>query len=328
VSVVLITYNHEPYIAQCLDGLLMQQTAFPVEILIGEDCSTDRTREICAAYAQAHPEKVRLVISEENIGGGRNFLRALGAAVGTYVAYCDGDDYWSDPAKLQKQVDYLEANPECAICFHAVEIIDADDPANRQICRPFPEDRVLTLAELLLGNFIVNCSTMFRRALFPEFPDWYLTLPQGDWSLGILNAQYGDIGYLDQVMAVYRQHRGGRWSGLTAVRQCEVALASYDAFAGFLDDRYQADIKAGMAYCYWRQLAVYGELGDMAKLKAVLRKASFILRHHPKPRPSLGLAAVALRCYLPPLYCLLRRVKNAVQLLMRPGRCCPKEEGR
>lgn len=118
LSVVTVTYNHEPFIAKCIEGVLMQQVSFPIEFIIGEDCSTDRTRAICRQYAEKYPETIKFVVSEKNVGGLANERRAMSAARGKYVAYCEGDDYWTDPLKLQKQVGFLETHPEYSACFH------------------------------------------------------------------------------------------------------------------------------------------------------------------------------------------------------------------
>ena len=118
VSVVLLTYDHERYIAQAVDSVLAQETPFDVELLISEDCSTDRTREIVRDYAARHPDRIRLFLSERNINTNEVTLRALRAARGDLVAFLDGDDYWISPHKLARQVEFLDAHPECSMCFH------------------------------------------------------------------------------------------------------------------------------------------------------------------------------------------------------------------
>ena len=124
VSIVCITYNHEPYLRQTLEGFLLQKTAFPVEIILAEDCSTDGTRAICEEYATKYSDKIHYIWSESNVGAIANEIRASKAARGKYVAFCEGDDYWTDPLKLQKQVDFMDAHPEYSVTFHRCKHMD------------------------------------------------------------------------------------------------------------------------------------------------------------------------------------------------------------
>ena len=118
VSIVTITYNHEPWISMAIEGVLMQKVSFPIEYIIAEDCSTDGTRKICEQYARKYPDIIKLLPSDKNYGAVKNEHRAFVAAKGKYIATCEGDDYWTDPLKLQKQVDFLEAHPEYSVTFH------------------------------------------------------------------------------------------------------------------------------------------------------------------------------------------------------------------
>ena len=123
VSVCIITYNHARFIGQALESALMQKTNFDYEIVIGEDCSTDNTGLICKKYAEMYPDKIRLLQNDKNLGVIENFKRTLYACKGEYVALLEGDDYWTDELKLQKQVDFLESNRDYAIVFHNAEIL-------------------------------------------------------------------------------------------------------------------------------------------------------------------------------------------------------------
>ncbi|MBQ0142665.1 MAG: glycosyltransferase family 2 protein [Prevotellaceae bacterium] len=117
VSIVCITYNHEPYLRKALDGFLMQETNFPYEIILAEDCSTDGTRQICEEYKAKYPDRITYISRDYNVGGVGNERRAIAAARGKYLAFCEGDDYWIDPLKLQKQVDFMESHPDYSVCF-------------------------------------------------------------------------------------------------------------------------------------------------------------------------------------------------------------------
>ena len=219
VSVCITTYNHEQFIAQALDGVLSQQTNFDYEILLGEDQSSDRTREIAKEYAARHPERIRLFLHDyphdyQRNGGANNFVHNIKNARGKYIALLDGDDYWTSPQKLQKQVDLLEAHPECSGCFHNVLMDHEGAPEKNRLFHMAPlAKRYFGLKDIVSSHFIPTCSTVFRASMFAEFPDWYLEMPMGDWPLHILNAEHGPYAYLDEVMATYRIHGGGVWSG-------------------------------------------------------------------------------------------------------------------
>jgi glycosyltransferase involved in cell wall biosynthesis len=224
VSVAMLTYNHERYIAQAIESVLAQR-GVEFELGISEDCSTDRTREIVDEYAARHPDRIRVLPPEPNLGMTRAFVRGLEAATGRYVALLDGDDYWTSPDKLRIQADYLDAHPECAICFHNVTVRYEDGsvephpfhtPEPRQYLSRVMPRPVSTLADVVRGNFIQTCSVMFRRGLFDAFPSWFTDLAVADWPLHVLNAEHGDIGYIDADMAVYRVHAGGVWSNALA----------------------------------------------------------------------------------------------------------------
>ena len=118
----MVTYNHRPFIAQAIEGVLQQKTNFPFELVIGEDCSTDGTREIVDEYQKKYPNIIRVVTSEKNVGMKKNGLRTVQACRGKYLAFCDGDDYWQSPLKLQKQADYLESHPECGLVYSSYDV--------------------------------------------------------------------------------------------------------------------------------------------------------------------------------------------------------------
>ncbi len=126
VSVLMITYNHENFIREAIDGVLMQKTDFPIELIIGEDCSTDSTRKIVVEYAEKYPDLIRPLLPESNLGMMKNFIKTMEAAKGKYIALCEGDDYWTDPYKLQKQVDFLEDNTDYCLCCHRFSLLQGN----------------------------------------------------------------------------------------------------------------------------------------------------------------------------------------------------------
>ena len=210
VSVRVITYNHEKYIAQCLEGILMQRVNFPFEVIVGEDCSTDRTREIVLAYGQKYPEIIRVIISENNVGGFRNVLRVQQACRGKYNILCEGDDYWIDPLKLQKQVDFMEAHLEVSMCFHDAFVVRSDKSAMPDYaCLPALPER-LTIGDLLRLNLVIpTASALARSEILASLPEWRKDIRYGDLLFRLWCAQHGDLGYLGEVMSVYRVHPGG-----------------------------------------------------------------------------------------------------------------------
>jgi glycosyltransferase involved in cell wall biosynthesis len=221
VSVLVLAYNVERYVSQALDGVLAQEGDFSYEIVVGEDRSTDGTRAILTDYAARHPGKFRLILRPENLGMNRNFYRTLAECRGTYVALLDGDDYWTSPHKLRKQVEFLESRREYSMCFHNVTVAYEDGGTEphpfhlpertRRLSRTVPRPTT-TLDDIVRGNFIQTCSAVFRAGLFGEVPAWCPAMPTYDWPLHILNAQHGPIGYIDEVLATYRVHEGGMWS--------------------------------------------------------------------------------------------------------------------
>ena len=208
VSVCILTYNQEAYIGQAVESALAQRTNFRTELIIGEDCSTDRTREIVVDLARKHPDKIQLRLAPQNQGGGRNFVDLFHRCRGEYVVILEGDDYWTSPDKLQTQVDALDAHPRWAMCFHpAMNVYDDGRPSHL-----FPEEQTkseYTIYDLLVKDFMATSAVMFRNGLFGKLPDWFADVVVGDWALHILNANHGNIGFLPEPMSVYRIHSGG-----------------------------------------------------------------------------------------------------------------------
>ncbi len=217
VSAYMLTYNHAQYIEQAIKGILQQSIDFPFELVIGEDCSTDGTREIVFEYQKKYPNIIRVITSDNNIGMMNNSTRTLQACRGKYIAFCEGDDYWIDPLKLQKQVDFLDSHPECSACFHNVNVEFENNPEKNHIFHNTKMKELYTLVDIVSDYFIPTCSTIFRAGLFVDFPDWYLKMPMGDWPLHVLNAQYGDYGYIDEILSSYRVHDGGVWSSQSRI---------------------------------------------------------------------------------------------------------------
>lgn len=225
VSVSIITYNHAKYISQALDGVLIQKANFDYEILIGEDDSSDGTREIVKDYRARYPDRIRLFLNDRKnviyLGGKPtgvwNFLNNLSHVKGDYIALLEGDDYWIDPLKLQKQVDFLEGHSEYSFCFHDVIVENENGEQNSSELLYKTEKINYDISDLLKSNFIQTCSVVYRRTALPVIPDWFCRTPISDWPLFIILAQQGKIHRLTEKMAAYRVHAGGIW-GLKAAK--------------------------------------------------------------------------------------------------------------
>jgi glycosyltransferase involved in cell wall biosynthesis len=255
VSVVLITYNHERYIAQAIESVLAQQTDFPYEILISEDCSTDSTQDILSVYQQRYPERIRLFLSERNQCDNQVMTRALLAAKGRYVALLEGDDYWTNTNKLQRQVDFLDQNPGHAICFHDVRYIY--EPGMRKEQEGLRPAATTTLKDLLREsnqNFR-TCAMMLRNGLLKKYPKWFDRVYLGDWALILLYAEQGSVGYIDEVMAAYRIHPKGAWSGLGAIERAQLVIELSESIKGHFGITHPRLMKRALARA-WYWLAV------------------------------------------------------------------------
>ena len=284
VSVVMLTYRHEKFITQAIESVLMQKTDFPFELLIGEDKSPDATRRIVEAYERRHPGKIRLLAREQNLGMMRNFVDTYLRCRGTYVALLEGDDYWTCAQKLQLQADALDAHPDWVICFHTVRFV-TDDGSRPSYLFPSGRPEVSTLDDLMEQNFMQTCSLMFRNGVVRSFPDWYFSLPVGDWPLSIMMAQHGRVGYLDRVMADYRIHPGGVWAGRDPRFQLEQSLRMLGQVRQILDPERAARLAARIARGYVELAGLHADAGDPSKARAALwgqrRFASALRRGFP-----------------------------------------------
>lgn len=283
VSVATITYNHEEFISQAVSSVLTQKTNFEYELVIGEDCSTDRTREILFDFKSQFPDKIRLLNNETNIGAIRNFVATLNSCRGQYIALLEGDDYWTSPEKLQKQVDFLDNHPECSICFHPVKILDANSNSFKPfLIRPLIIKDSYSIEDLLDGNFIPTCSVMFRNKLFGQIPDWIFDLKMADWPLHLLNAQYGNIGYIDEIMAVYRLHPGSMWSSQPATERYQEVVRILEIMDKQLNYRYSKLIRSIKYKKYFWIASLYLQKNEYiyAKRYAIKSLPSIVMKDH------------------------------------------------
>lgn len=219
VTIVCITYKHENYIAQALDSFLMQKTNFRYQIFVGEDCGPDRTADIVREYAEKYPDIVIPFIREKNMGAQRNLIDLCSRASSPYIAFCEGDDYWTDENKLQKQYDFMEANPELRVCFAKAEIMAPEDwflrsyfkPINGKLIWPDsdPEYKgvgIKSRAGSFINMYAAHTSTVFYRWNYDlVIPEWYYEGVIGDMSIFLMQLGDGLAGFIPEVMTVYRR---------------------------------------------------------------------------------------------------------------------------
>ena len=205
VSVCVVTYNQEKYIAECLDSLVSQETDFKFEIIVGEDCSTDGTRAIVQQYVDKYPDIVKPVFHEQNVGAVENVKTVYKKARGKYIAHMDGDDM-ALPTKLQKQFDTLEANPDCAICVHNMKAIDGDSNPTVEAFKTFKEKKYNLLDLYLINPFFIHSSKMFIN----KIEDYIFNLDKNalDTEVHIEQAKQGNIFFLCEQLGSYRQFVG------------------------------------------------------------------------------------------------------------------------
>lgn len=239
LSVCIVTYQEAGVVRQCLESALTQQTTFPFEVVVGDDASTDGTRDVLHDLQREWPDRLRLLLPDQNYGdrGLTNFLTVLDACEGEYVALLDGDDYWTAPDKLQRQVEFLDEHPECALVGHRV-IHQWDDGYERRSPVPSPGDAIYDVGALLDMNIAHKISSVHRRENLGDYPDWLgtTTLASVDWIFTVLAARHGAIGFIDESMAVHRQRSGGLLSEYGMVRVLEDRLRAYDLLAPMFPD--------------------------------------------------------------------------------------------
>jgi glycosyltransferase involved in cell wall biosynthesis len=277
VSVFMPTYNQGKYISQAIESVLMQRTDFPYKLFIGEDCSTDKTRDICVSYEKKYPEKIELLLNDRNLGP---MLNSQGLYAGCfnsgakYVALLEGDDYWIDARKLQKQVDFLEKNREYALCAHRIEIINQTKPASRLIEPRRLVRNTYTIHDLLRGNFLRTPSIVLRNGRYlVDLPAGRDKIRLGDWMLFILAAQFGKVYIMPDIMAVYRIHEKGIHSTKPTKYKVEVGIELFELLNKYLPALYEQRIKEQLRRYYISMLGHAIKAGKWREIEYYLSKS-------------------------------------------------------
>lgn len=214
VSVVMTTWGHDQFIIQAIEGVLNQKFDGNIELIVTNDRSPDETDKIVTNYLRntVIPENihVKYILNEKNLGAVKNFLYTIGISRGEFIGVCEGDDYWIDPYKVQKQVDFLRENTDCNLAFHRVQVLNENGELTPEELNnsetSFKRD-IHYLAEF--GNFMHTPSVMFRNNL--EFDERIFTDRIGDYVVWFISGQKGKFGYIPDVMSVYRLWNGSIW---------------------------------------------------------------------------------------------------------------------
>lgn len=240
VSIICNTYNQEDYIADALESFIMQKTNFKFEILVHDDASTDRTADIVREYEKKYPELIKPIYQTENQYSQRNGMIAklqYGRAEGKYLAFCEGDDYWTDEHKLQKQADFMEAHPEYSLCVHSASVIDGSSGEFMYEIKVSDTDRDMTVDEIIMrwGFELPTNSMMYRRKLRDDYPAFLLKAPVGDYPLTMYLSFCGKVRYMSDNMSSYRYMAKGSWSTRLMAESEESWRRRIDLLTGFVD---------------------------------------------------------------------------------------------
>jgi glycosyltransferase involved in cell wall biosynthesis len=223
VSICCITYNHESFIRSALEGFLLQQTDFPIEILVRDDASTDGTAAIIRDYQRRYPGLIKPILEQTNqfSRGVKPLPFLLRQAQSEFIAVCEGDDYWTDPHKLQKQIDYLRSHPDVILTAHAVRAVDSSGNSINHVGHVKPTKSLITQQDMAYGEIPFPTASVVFRNIF-EIP--HFTVLAGDAVLFTLSSNFGNAFFFRETMGVYRVHHGGVWSGLNILARQEESL--------------------------------------------------------------------------------------------------------
>lgn len=283
VSICCITYNHEKYIEKTIQGFLIQKTKFPIEIIIHDDNSQDNSVQIIKKYQNIYPNIIRTILQKENqYSKGKKILLScvLPHTKGEYIALCEGDDYWTDPYKLQKQLQEMKKNPKCNFSFHPSFLKNKDSKKLNIIGKYHTKNKIFYTSDAILGGggFCPTASIMFKKQILKKMPIFFLEPPIGDYPLQIFFSLYGGLLYIPQCMSVYRSGHINSWT--QKQQNYEKYVNTILGINNFLDKlnkytkyKYQKEIKAQITfntYNIWKRFK---------KNKKIKPKFKYILKY-------------------------------------------------
>jgi len=290
VSVAITAFNSEKWLARAIDSVLLQQTDFPIEIVISDDCSSDATAAVACSYRDRNPSMIRVLERSRNIGMQRNYYETFEVCRGKYIAWLDADDYWTDPAKLALQIQWMESDPSVSASGHYVRAASTRGEVLRQRYPSVAPGRY-GLADIVRQNFLPSASIVFRngihRSLHPSFFD---LAGLGDWPILVQAALVGDIVLVDRVMAVYMLSSGSGYMSKNTVYQETVDVHFCKQMESFLPSPWQRLARAAKGKRYESMAYVLREQGDFA----AARDAALRAFRSPDPMDNLGSKSRAL----------------------------------
>lgn len=261
----IVTYNHERFIEQCVSSALSQTVAFPYEIVVGEDRSTDGTLAILKRLQATASDILKVRERAHNLGAERNFNKTISECSGEYIAFLEGDNYWSSLTKLQRQVEFLDSHPEASFCFHRTRFVDEH---GMKLDVVLPPDNPSPLSEIgyLIqeSNPVALGSILARRGCLDGLAAWVRGLKLGDWPLCLMLGSRGRIGFIDEEMSIQRQHPGGSWSSVMAQTRVAYVVQMIDRVLPLLDETTRAElVKHRQTLARWWGATVLAATNDI-----------------------------------------------------------------
>jgi glycosyltransferase involved in cell wall biosynthesis len=308
ISVAIITYNHEEFIAQALESVLKQEVNFDYEIVISDDCSTDKTTDIIISYQQKYSDKIRLLCTKKKIGTSSNLIQALKACKGYYVALLEGKDYWNSIYKLQKQINFLDKHSDYTICFHNSLYLYPDGSTTQY--HHVLNQKVFKLEDLLAINTLMpTASIVFRRSSIDEFPDWLYKANFVERTIQILASRNGNIGYIDDSMSIYRLGFQEKSSQDIKIENLLKTIDWCYYLNDYFDSKYHTKVKLLLCECY-QQLALSYSEKYVNKKDAREYIKKYVTSALSSNVPLKTVVTHVLRIYAPILFQFIKAIKQ------------------
>jgi glycosyltransferase involved in cell wall biosynthesis len=245
-DIILVTYNHSRFVQEALAGIAKQQYSFTPQIIVADDFSADGTLNIIKDYIKSLHYEVKILHRERNLGILKNYKEAFSMTGGDYIFILEGDDYWTDPLRLQKHVDFMDSNPECVMTMNRFTEYWQEKNEYHLPDWPYPEDYAFITTRMLAGgNRLGNLSACcIRTSAWRKIEKGIFDIPVADWMIGMALGEYGSIALLKEPMSVYRKSATGLWSGMNPDKEKAFLLELIDIYDRYLGFRYHKEFEA------------------------------------------------------------------------------------